>query len=122
MHVLFSSTQPVTSVARRMFVVSAPATRLLCGSGAETQLLLLLLAVGGSLVPYLPCHQTLAHHGSSGAQFVLCTTAHWHLLLIVICHWVLLQLHYDKNIIMVTAFYCKKKKVDHLKKNRLIIL
>jgi len=37
--------------------------------GAETWLLLL-LAVGGSLVPCLPCHQTLAHHGSSGAQLL----------------------------------------------------
>lgn len=42
---------------------------LLCGCGAETWLLLL-LAVGGSLVTCFPCHQTLAHHGSSGAQLL----------------------------------------------------
>jgi len=47
MDVLVSSTQPVTRPRgqKKSFVVSAPATRLLCGSGVETQLLL--LAVGG---------------------------------------------------------------------------
>jgi len=83
------------------FVVSAPAMRrLLCGGGAETRLLLLLLAVGGSLVPCLPCHQTKAHHGSSGAQFVQCTTAHWHHLLIGIYHWVLTSMPFITKILL----------------------
>jgi len=57
------------------FVVSAPATRaLLCGCGGAETWLLLLLAVGGSLVPCLPCHQTLAHH--EAAQVHNCSRLH----------------------------------------------